>query len=79
MSDAALTALADRLGVPGQRLAPLAGFSDQQVGTLDRAVETAMAAEDRAFDAALKDALSYVPWLLRGPAAKLLFPGGRRG
>jgi hypothetical protein len=76
---AELDALAQRLGVDRQRLTPLRASAPDDIAALDAAVARAMEQEDRAFDAALEEALRFVPRLLRGPAQKLLFPGGRRG
>ena len=79
MSEAALSPLAERLGVEPGRLAPLAGYGEDQIARLDALVARAMQQEDEAFDASLEEALRFVPKLLRGRAAKLLFPGGDRG
>ena len=76
---AELDSLARRLGVDPRRLAPLRAAGAADIRRVDAAVERAMEDEDRAFDAALTDALRFVPRLLRGTAQKLLFPGGRRG
>lgn len=76
---AELTTLARRLGVDEGRLAALAAHTAEENGLLEHAVERAMEDEDRAFDRALTEALGFVPRLLRGPAQKLLFPGGGRG
>ncbi len=75
----AVSALADRLGVPESRLTALAEYDASQIATLEQAVATAMREEDAAFDAALDEALRFVPRLLRGAARGLLFPGGGRG
>lgn len=75
----AVSSLADQLGVPASRLALLEEYDDAQVATLEQAITTAMRDEDTAFDAALDEALRFVPRLLRGPARGLLFPGGGRG
>ncbi|HEY0887983.1 MAG TPA: hypothetical protein VGE38_00050 [Nocardioides sp.] len=71
--------LARRLGVQPRGLAPFERYDDAQLQQLDTIVGRAMEAEDKAFDAALEEALRFVPRLLRGTAQKLLFPGGRRG
>lgn len=71
--------LAGRLGVQPTRLAPFETYDAAQLDHLETAVGRAMDAEDKAFDAALEEALRFVPRLLRGTAQKLLFPGGRRG
>lgn len=71
--------LADRLGLEPGRLAAFETYDQSQIDELEAIVARAMEAEDQAFDEALDDALRFVPKLLRGPAQKLLFPGGRRG
>jgi hypothetical protein len=76
---AELDMLAQRLGVDPRRLAPLRASGQDEIARLRGAVERAMEDEDRAFDAALEEALRFVPRLLRGTAQRLLFPGGRRG
>lgn len=74
-----LDRLAQRLRVTPAALDMLEDAAREDVETLDAAVAHAMAEEDQAFDKALEDALRFVPRILRGAAAKLLFPGGRRG
>ncbi|UDY22342.1 hypothetical protein [Nocardioides sp. Kera G14] len=71
--------LAKRLGVPETRLAALQDHRAEDLARLDAVIDRAMESEDRAFDGALDEALRFVPRLVRGPAQKLLFPGGRRG
>lgn len=79
MSSDAIGALADRLGVPRQRLAPFEGYDEELLAHLTAELDASMQREDESFDAALDEALRFVPKLLRGRAAKLLFPGGGRG
>jgi hypothetical protein len=74
-----LDRLAKRLRVTPAAIDLLEGADREDVETLDTLVAHAMDDEDKAFDAALEDALRFIPRLLRGPAQKLLFPGGRRG
>ena len=76
---AELDRLAQRLRVTPAAIEMLAGAAREDVETLDTLVAHAMEDEDKAFDAALEDALRFIPRLLRGTAQKLLFPGGRRG
>ena len=71
-----LDRLAATLGVPATRLAPLKAYDDQQLGRFDDLVQGAMAAEDKAFDASLDEALKLVPKMLRGVVQKML--GGSR-
>ncbi|MFD7075601.1 hypothetical protein ACFU7D_04005 [Nocardioides sp. NPDC057577] len=71
-----LDRLAATLRVPATRLAPLEAYDDQQLGRFDDLVQGAMAAEDKAFDASLDEALKLVPKMLRGVVQKML--GGSR-
>ncbi|MFT4264221.1 MAG: hypothetical protein QM572_12615 [Nocardioides sp.] len=74
-----LAPLAQRLGVPEARLSALRDHASGDLARLEEIVARAMESEDAAFDSALDEALRFVPRLVRGPAQKLLFPGGRRG
>jgi len=74
-----LASLAGLLGVREAELQPLLGPCDAtELTVLEEAVADALAAEDAAFDRASRDALRFVPRVLRGPARSLLL-GGRRG
>ncbi len=74
-----LTSLAKRIGVAELQLNPFRAYPGEELGRLDAAVAQAMDEEDVAFDKAMDESRRFVPRLLRGPAQKLLFPGGRRG
>lgn len=74
-----LDRLAKRLRVTPAALAMLEESDAADVERLDTIVATAMTNEDKAFEQALEEALRFIPRLLRGPAQKLLFPGGKRG
>lgn len=76
---AELDRLAQRLRVTPAAIDMLEDSSREDVEKLDTLLAHAMDDEDKAFDAALEDALRFIPRLVRGPAQKLLFPGGRRG
>ena len=76
---AELDRLAQRLRVTPAAIDMLEDASRADVEKLDTLLAHAMDDEDKAFDAALEDALRFIPRLVRGPAQKLLFPGGRRG
>lgn len=71
-----LDRLAATLGVPATRLAPLEAYDDQQLDRFNDLVQSAMIAEDKAFDASLDEALKLVPKMLRGVVQKML--GGSR-
>lgn len=71
-----LDRLAATLGVPATRLAPLEAYDDQQLDRFDDLVRGVMAAEDKAFDASLDEALKMVPKMLRGVVQRML--GGAR-
>lgn len=74
-----VTALAERLSVPPDRLAALDGCEEVDLARLEAAVARAFEAEDAAVDKAFADAVKLVPRPLRGRAAKLLFPEGHHG
>lgn len=76
MSDS-LGRLAATLGVPSDRLTPLTSYDDKQLSHLDKLLTDAMAAEEKAFDSALEEALGFVPRPLRGTAKRILGGGGR--
>lgn len=71
-----LDRLAATLGVSATRLAPLEAYDDQQLDRFNDLVQSAMIAEDKAFDASLDEALKLVPKMLRGVVQKML--GGSR-
>lgn len=77
MSDDALGRLAATLGVPTERLAPLATYADEHLARLDELLNQAMTNEVKAFDKALEDAVGIVPRPLRGAAKRMLGGGGR--
>lgn len=72
-----LDSLAATLGVSPSRLAPFASYEGRQLAALDALITATMTAEDKAFDAALEEALGFVPRLLRPTAKRMLFGGGR--
>jgi len=76
MSAASLSALAERLDVPLDRLGFLTGFADADLAALDAAVARALGEDDEAILQGLHRAVSLVPRPLRGRAERLLMPGG---
>ena len=76
MSAAPLSALAEHLDVPLDRLGFLTGFADADLAALDAAVARALGEDDEAIHQGLQQAVHLIPRPLRGRATKLLMPGG---
>lgn len=54
----------------------LCTLTDSEADTLSRLIERVRRHRGKAFDRALDDALTALPWPLRGPAKKILFGKG---
>jgi hypothetical protein len=72
-------ALSADLAVAPERLDVLRRFSPPEQRVIADAVAQARQAQTVELDNALRRALRFVPRVLRGRAAKLLFPGGEHG
>ena len=70
----ALAALAERLHTDVDSVLPLDRLDEQTLTAFDALVAAAQARDEAAIEAGLQEALRFVPRLLRGRAAKMLFP-----
>lgn len=74
-----LAALATRLDVAPSALAALRHCTATDLAAFDGLIGDAMTAHDQAIESGLRDALRFVPRLLRGRASAMLFPEDSHG
>lgn len=67
-----LQRLAQTLGKPASEFQALAGLQPSQVDLLTESIVSTQKRQRAALEVAMKDSLSHVPALLRGPVKKIL-------